>query len=106
MLKSKISSAIGPLLYLAIFAAVLMMFLSGVTSADESQQQEQLRSIERSVFRAVVTCYSIEGRYPDSYEYLAENYGLAIDETKYDVIYSIFGSNIMPDITVVELNES
>ena len=53
-----------------------------------------------SIRRAVVSCYAIEGRYPDTYEYLAENYGLTVDEKKYTVHYEIFASNIMPEITV------
>ena len=43
---------------------------------------------------------AIEGRYPPSVEYLEENYGILIDRDKYDVFYSGFASNFMPDITV------
>ena len=45
-------------------------------------------------------CYAIEGRYPPSVDYLEENYGILIDRDKYDVFYSGFASNFMPDITV------
>ena len=42
----------------------------------------------------------MEGRYPPSVDYLEENYGILIDRDKYDVFYSGFASNFMPDITV------
>ena len=34
--------------------------------------------------------------------YLEEHYGIQIDESRYTVYYDIFGSNLMPDITVLE----
>ena len=33
-------------------------------------------------------------------DYLEENYGILIDRDKYDIFYSGFASNFMPDITV------
>ena len=47
------------------------------------------------------TVYAIEGRYPPSVEYLEEHYGIQIDRERYNVFYSGFASNIMPDITVI-----
>ena len=39
--------------------------------------------------------------YPPSVEYLEEHYGIQIDRERYNVFYSGFASNIMPDITVI-----
>ena len=35
-------------------------------------------------------------------DYLKENYGIQIDEERYTVFYEVQGSNLMPNITVME----
>ncbi len=86
---------------LLLFLAIGAIFLYGLSDAAASSAEEGLRIAEDSVRRAVVSCYAIEGNYPDTYEYLVEHYGVRID-SKYIVRYEIFASNIMPDITVYE----
>jgi hypothetical protein len=86
---------------LIIFAAIAVIIITAVGNASEKSSSEQLRITEESIKRAVVSCYAIEGRYPESLEYLTDNYGLTIDTEKYIVHYEIFASNIMPQITVM-----
>ena len=83
--------------------AIMMMVMYGLRQTEESSNAEGLRILEESIHRAVVISYAIEGRYPDSIEYIEKNYGIHIDRTKYAVHYNIFASNIIPDITVVPL---
>lgn len=49
-----------------------------------------------------MACYAAEGIYPPNLDYLREHYGIQIDETRYMVVYDVFASNLMPDITVLE----
>ena len=42
---------------------------------------------------------------PPSVEYLEENYGIQIDHDKYNVFYDGFASNIMPEITVIPVEQ-
>lgn len=86
----------------AAIVVVCGLLIYGIGDADKRSRDEGKRLAEESIRRAVITCYAIEGSYPPSYEYIKEKYGLSIDEGKYQVIYSIFASNIMPDITVLE----
>ena len=37
-----------------------------------------------------------------AYEYLKENYGVSVNESKYTVFYNIFASNILPDVEIIE----
>jgi hypothetical protein len=83
---------------LFILAAVLAV--QGVNSAEEASRREQVRTLRDSIRRAVVACYSAEGAYPESVEYLVENYGVRYDSGKFTVKYDIFASNIMPDYDV------
>ena len=79
-----------------LIAAVMIM----IHSADENLDGERLSQLEEAIRRAAVSCYAIEGFYPADTDYLVENYGLIIDESKYTVFYDAFASNILPEITV------
>lgn len=87
---------------LLLFAAVAVWMVRGVREAAQVSDQEGLRMAQEAVERAVVSCYSLEGIYPATYEDLKAKSGLAIDEEKYIVFYDIFASNIRPSVTVVE----
>ena len=80
-----------------LIAAVMIM----IHSADENLDGERLSQLEEATRRAAVSCYAIEGFYPADTDYLVENYGLIIDESKYTVFYDAFASNILPEITVL-----
>ena len=96
-------AAVLPVLFTVV---VMIMVVLGLRQTDESSSAEGLRILEDSIRRAVVMSYAIEGRYPASIEYIEENFGIYIDRTKYVVHYSIFASNILPDITVISLSTS
>ncbi len=101
--QSLFSMLKGHLLSIIFFVAIFVMFLWGLGSAEINSKSEEKRILEESVRRAVVSCYALEGSYPQDISYLEENYGLRIDESKYAVKYNVFASNIMPDIVVIEI---
>lgn len=90
-------------LSLGLFVGIFLILLFGLSSAQEGSDQEGLRIVEESISRSIVSCYAIEGMYPQDVAYLQENYGLVIDESKYYVQYEVFASNIMPEVTVIEV---
>lgn len=81
---------------------VAWVLLFGTGNVEERQNAESLKQVEDAVQKAVLSCYSIEGSYPATVEYIEEHYGLQIDHEKYHVFYEIFADNLMPEITVVE----
>ncbi len=93
------------ILSLVLFGAVVGIMLYGLEVTKVSSAQERLRIVEESITRCVVSCYAIEGIYPESLDYLEQYYGLRIDESQYYVNYSIFASNIMPVVTVIEVSQ-
>ena len=93
-------SAILPIIFTV---AIMLMVVFGLQQTSESSSAEGLRILEDSLRRAVVMNYAIEGRYPESIEYIEQNFGIFIDRTRYAVHYNIFASNILPEITVVPL---
>lgn len=104
MKKSRRKTSVfrAPALAVILFAGVLAIILASLGSTDRSVDEQGLRTAQEALRRAAVTCYALEGAYPESYEYLKENYGLAVNEQLYSVNYTIFASNLMPDITVVK----
>ena len=68
--------------------------------------EAQTEFVTKAVHNAALTCYAVEGAYPTSLEYLRAHYGLAYDQSRYMVRYDSFGSNLMPDISVTEVEAS
>lgn len=97
--KRKSRALTGPVI---ISAAVIACAWSGIASVSASTAKQQKSSLEEALRRDIVTCYALEGRYPQSLDYLKEHYGLIYDEDKYVISYEVLGSNLMPDVKVME----
>lgn len=89
------------LLPILLALAVLAGFMTAVSRLDEGNRREEQLRLEETLKRAAVACYSLEGAYPRSAEALAASSGLSWNTDHYDVKYEYFGSNLMPDITVL-----
>ena len=77
------------------------LFLPAISNLDSSQRAEGAERLEEAIRRSCITCYVIEGAYPQSIDHLQESYGIQIDD-RYAVHYTLIASNLMPDITVTE----
>lgn len=87
---------------IVLFFSIAIITINGISETSKTSAAEEIRLAKESITRAVISCYALEGMYPESYEYIKENYGVRINEEKYFVSYDIFASNIMPDITIIE----
>lgn len=87
---------------LALIVCVLALSVFGLRDAERARAETAADDLLRSIRRAAVSCYAIEGRYPDTLSYLTENYGVYVDESEFAVSYDVFASNLMPDVTVIE----
>jgi len=92
-------SMLVPVLFTLI---VIGMILYGLNQTESSSKAEALRILDDSIRNAVVSCYTIEGKYPESVAYIEENYNIHIDRNRFVVHYDVFATNIMPDIMVIE----
>lgn len=91
----------------ALFVAgFLLFFISGISFVDTSSTSEQAKNLEISLRRSIVQCYSIEGTYPPSLDYLKEHYGFSYDDDLFYIDYIALGSNIMPDITILPKSDN
>lgn len=82
---------------------LLVCFATALNSLESGQSREDLNQLRSVLYRGCVACYATEGFYPPDIEYLEENYGIHIDKTRYQVNYQVFAENLMPNITIVEL---
>ena len=91
------------LLVPALAVVILLGFATAVSDLDRDSRAESKRQLETAIRRGCVACYAAEGIYPPDIEYLKDHYGLQGDEESYVVFYDIFAENIMPNITVLEV---
>jgi hypothetical protein len=87
------------------FVGMLILFFAGTTSVTADTRRRQKERLEDALNRDITSCYALEGTYPASLEYLKEHYGLTYDEDYFFVDYHIRGSNLLPDITIIEKGE-
>ena len=88
-----------------LVAVVFVCFWMSIGSVSEETRQQQKKSLENAIWKDVVQCYAMEGHYPESLTYVEEHYGLTYDKKRFFVDYEVLGSNMIPDITVIEQEE-
>ena len=89
-----IVTAIGLLLVVA--AAVL------ISRVDSRRDETETELVREAVKNAALTCYAVEGVFPQELSYLREHYGLLYDEERYIVSFDAFAENLLPSIRVLE----
>ena len=85
-----------------VFAALIAAFVLLVNNITGTNNGRELQVVRDAVKNAALTCYAVEGMYPDDLEYLREHYNLSYNEERYYVFYEPLASNLMPSITVAE----
>ena len=102
MKRFNIRRVLAYIIPIVLFSAMLAWFLIAVNNADSSTKQRELAAVKSNIENGVTMCYAIEGAYPESVEYLAENYGLIYDKNRYIIYYDCFADNIRPTVSVLE----
>ena len=85
----------------AFFLVVICVVYFGVVQSDTSSKNESKQQLEKALQNALTQCYSVEGEYPESLQYLQEHYAIYIDEGKYTLHYIYEGANIRPEIIIM-----
>lgn len=102
--KNFIASLFSGIVPLIFTIAILTMIVVGLRQADAANRAEGVRLLEEAILRAAIHSYAVEGYFPDTLDYIADNFGIYIDHTRFLVHYNVFASNILPDIRVFELD--
>lgn len=96
----KYGKRIFPLL-LAVL--ILSVFLTGLHRFETDRTAQGRQQLEDTLRKTAAACYAAEGFYPPDVDYMRRHYGIQYDEIQYAVMYDLFASNLMPDITVLEV---
>lgn len=88
------------LLTILIFVSILVCLVLGFNNLNNAQNTEDFKRVEANLASSIIACYSIEGSYPESLEYLRNNYGLYFNEDLYQIHYRFLGDNLMPEFKV------
>lgn len=71
---------------IGILAAVTVPSISAISNKNKDTQRiEHMKAVDK----AIRTCYALEGKYPESIEYLRENKYVLIDTEKYIYRYEL-----------------
>ena len=92
---------LGILLSVLFLGAMVLMLNMGINYLTQSHGEESLIAVRNAISRASVQYYTLNGRYPHSVEYLAEQFGLQLDFERFIINFEAFGSNIPPQIIVL-----
>lgn len=85
---------------LALIACMLAAAVALYAWVGRVQDRNETETVRNAIREAALTCYAVEGAYPDSVDYLRQHYRLAYDTERYFVTYDAFASNLIPDIWV------
>lgn len=86
---------------LVLLAAIVAAFLFFTQVLSVKADAEALSMAEKSLRRAAVECYALEGAYPPNAGYLAQHYGVDLDPNRFTVYYQYIAANLIPDIMVL-----
>lgn len=91
----------------AIIASVILIAaaFAWAHKAAKDSFEEQAEAIREAVSRRALQCYVIEGAYPESLDYLVENYGLAVNREDYKIVYIPYAENLPPEVKVIYKGE-
>ena len=70
---------------IAIFIVLILSFVLLINGITTKNNGRELQIVRDAVKNAALTCYAVEGVYPDDLEYLREHYHLSYNEEKYHV---------------------
>lgn len=84
------------------FVLVFILLFMAVQNTASSSKKSQKSSLEKAVYRGILECYALEGKYPESLKYLVNEYNILYNTDEYAIEYEVIASNILPVVTIIE----
>lgn len=89
------------LFIMVLISVLLVVFvISGINGIKSDVTDAETARIKALVNEYVIQCYATEGAYPPNIQYLADHYGLILNEEKYIYEYEPVAENIKPVIQI------
>jgi hypothetical protein len=87
---------------LVLFGVLCGLFQAAVSRLSQRTDDTERTLLDQALTRSIAHCYAIEGRYPESLDYLKTRYGLTYNTERFYVDYQPLGSDLWPDVTILE----
>ena len=91
----------GRAIYVIIIGFVFLYIIYAMVKYDDGSASRQADSVRKIIDKALVQCYALEGSYPLDIDHI-EGYGVILDYKKFYFYYEWFGSNMKPQVMVLE----
>lgn len=95
----------GFIIRIIILVVIIISFVMLIIYIEKDAKKNELFLIENAIEKAIINCYAVDGEYPTSIDYLIENYGIVIDEERFDVYLEKIDVGIFPKVTIIENQE-
>ena len=89
----------APLL-LGIAALFILAAASDHMNSGNLTQEKEI--VTTALSRSITQCYALEGFYPPDLNYVCDHYGFTYNKDRFFIDYQYIGSNLPPDVTVIE----
>jgi len=103
--REKNSRNLSLLIQIGIFFVSFALFAAGIQMLSSKSLDYQEENLKKAIMQDIVYCYAQDGRYPESLDYIRETCGLVYNEKLFFVDYRPYGNNILPDYTVIRIQE-
>lgn len=97
----KKKSTIWKFIPIVLLAACTVFGVFSSRLSDDNTKRSK-STLERALTRSITQCYALEGTYPPDINYLTDHYGLTYNSDYYYIDYQYIGSNLRPDVTIIE----
>ena len=88
-----------------IFIFIFGIFYLGVDALSTRNHEAERTTLTNALQRSIIHSYAVDGAYPESLNYILETYGITFDPELFFVSYRVQGTNIMPELTVIEIQQ-
>lgn len=72
------------ILFFGLFLGLIWIGLSNINKSTENLDIDRVKN---SLDTALISCYSVEGHYPENFQYLKKYYGFTYDINSYFITY-------------------
>lgn len=86
--------------YIFFFVGCILILIYGFSNINTSLSSLDEKRVKKNLDSALITCYSVEGKYPKDLSYLTKNYGFVYDTDLYFITYDFQGQNVYPNTYV------
>ena len=91
----------GRVIYVAVIGFVFLYIIYAMMRYDDDSASRQAESVRKIIDKALIQCYALEGSYPLNLDQV-EGYGVVLDNKRFFFYYEWFGSNMKPQVMVLE----